>query len=101
MLDHCLDKVGAHLDLADACLDLRVRDAKARALGIVETYLPDADLAKLADSHAGAAQDLADDATPDIAAADVRAGAAQVVLPLETPVIAEPQPFALPIATPI
>ncbi|HEX3608077.1 MAG TPA: hypothetical protein VHU14_00185 [Solirubrobacterales bacterium] len=78
VLDHRLDQVGAHLHLADAALGLRVGDAEARSLGVVEAEVADLQVAQLAGADAAAAEYLADDAAADVAAADLGAEATQV-----------------------
>ncbi|MEX0972372.1 MAG: hypothetical protein WDZ46_03845 [Solirubrobacterales bacterium] len=60
VLDHRLDQVGAHLHLADAALGLRVGDAEARSLGVVEAQVADLQVAQLAGADSAAAEHLAD-----------------------------------------
>ncbi|HYM46773.1 MAG TPA: hypothetical protein VES65_11520 [Solirubrobacteraceae bacterium] len=79
VLDHDLDEVWAHLDLADARLGLRVRDVEAGALGVVQPYVPDLDVAQLAGARASTTEDLDDHPPTHVSPADLQSEAPQVV----------------------
>ena len=77
--DELLDELGAHLDLAHAGLGLGVGDPEARAVGVVQAYLADAQIAQLAGADAAARQRPADRATTLILARRLDPQADQVV----------------------
>ncbi len=79
VLDDRLDEVGRHLHLADAGLGLGVGDVEAGARGVVQAQVADLDVAQLARAHACAAQDLDDDASPDVATPRLQAEPREVV----------------------
>ena len=64
--DELLEQVGADLDLADAGFGLGVGDAEVRAARGVQAQVADADVAQLADAHAGAAERRDDRAPTDV-----------------------------------
>ena len=66
--DELLDEVGADLDLADAGVGLGVGDPEVRAGRGVQAQVADADVAQLADAHAGAAERRDDRAPADVVA---------------------------------
>lgn len=70
MIDDRLDQGRGHLDLADAGLGLRVRDAEAGAVRVVQAYVADPHGAQLAGSHPGPAEGLADDPSTRVPAAN-------------------------------
>jgi hypothetical protein len=78
VVDDGLDEVRRHLHLPDAGLRLRVGDAEAGAVLVVEANVSDAQVAQLAGAHPAAAKDLAHRAPADVAAPDVRAQPAHV-----------------------
>ena len=77
--DELLDELRAHLHLTHARLGLGVGDPEARAVGIVQAHLADAQIAQLAGADAAARQRSADRATTLIAARRLDAEADQVV----------------------
>ncbi|HKG04753.1 MAG TPA: hypothetical protein VKB03_16395 [Conexibacter sp.] len=78
VVDHCLHEVRRHLHLADARLGLRVGDAEASAVLVVQADVADPHVAQLADARAAAPEDLTHDAPADVATTDVPVESAQV-----------------------
>ncbi|HEY5196525.1 MAG TPA: hypothetical protein VIJ51_05810 [Solirubrobacteraceae bacterium] len=68
VLDEGLDEVGAHLDLADPGLGLRVGDPEPGTFGVVEADVAQPDVAELARADAAAAEDLDHGPATDVVA---------------------------------